>query len=109
MHHHIAHCRAHCDHMGIEHIVSCTVHPIHFCHMAGHVGVQQCSHLQSHIQVTHSMKQKHKQQLVNKQINQIRTAIKALQHMTKTGMYLDVRQRNAVACITDLELAPLAM
>ena len=55
------------------------------------------------------MKQKHKQQLVNKQINQIRNAIKALQHMTKTGMYLDKRQRNTIACIHDLELAPLAI
>jgi uncharacterized protein YcgL (UPF0745 family) len=55
------------------------------------------------------MKQKHKQQLVNKQINQIRTAIKALQAMTKTGFYLDVKQRNTIACIHDLELAPLAM
>jgi hypothetical protein len=77
--------------------------------MAGHAHTQQRSHLQSHIQVTHSMKQKHKQQLVNKQINQIRTAIKALQAMTKTGFYLDVKQRNTIACIHDLELAPLAM
>ena len=77
--------------------------------MAGHAHTQQRSHLQSHMQVTHSMKQKHKQQLVNKQINQIRTAIKALKAMTKTGMYLDKRQRNTIACIHDLELAPLAM
>lgn len=55
------------------------------------------------------MKQKQKQQLVNKQINQIRNSIKALQAMTNTGMYLDKRQRNAIACIHDLELAPLAI
>lgn len=55
------------------------------------------------------MKQKQKQQLVNKQINQIRTAIKALQTMTNTGFYLDAKQRRTMACIHDLELAPLSI
>ena len=54
------------------------------------------------------MKQKQKQQLVNNQINQIRQSIKALQAMTKTGFYLDKKQRNTIACIHDLELAPLS-
>lgn len=53
------------------------------------------------------MKQKQKQQLVNNQINQIRKSIKALQAMTKTGFYIDSKQRNALMCICDLELAPL--
>lgn len=54
------------------------------------------------------MKQKQKQQLVNNQINQIRKSIKALQAMTKTGFYLDERQRKAVYFISAEELAPLA-
>ena len=55
------------------------------------------------------MKQKQKQQLVNNQINQIRKSIKALQAMTKTGFYLDNKQRNAIACIAERELITMAV
>lgn len=55
------------------------------------------------------MKQKTKQQLVNNQINQIRNSIKTLQRMTKTGFYLDTKQRNTIACIAERELINLAI
>lgn len=55
------------------------------------------------------MKQKQKQQVVSNQINQIRNSIKALQRMTKNGFYIDSKQRNAIACICDIELAPLSI
>jgi hypothetical protein len=55
------------------------------------------------------MKQKQKQQLVNNQINAIRQSIKALQRMTNTGMYLDAKQRNTIACIAERELITLAV
>lgn len=76
--------------------------------MAGHAHTHLWIGVQI-IQMTNTlMKQKQKQQLVNNQINAIRKSIKALQAMTKTGFYLDERQRNAIACIHDLELAPLS-
>lgn len=53
------------------------------------------------------MKQSTKQKLVTNQVNTIRKAIKALQQMNKSGMYLDNRQRKALFFIGAEELAPL--
>jgi len=53
------------------------------------------------------MTQTHKQKAVANQINQIRNAIKALQKMTKSGLYVDARQKRTLECIATEELAPL--
>jgi hypothetical protein len=53
------------------------------------------------------MQQKQKQKLVNNQVNAIRNAVKALQRMQKSGMYIDSRQKKALSFIAAEELAPL--
>jgi hypothetical protein len=53
------------------------------------------------------MQQKQKQKLVNNQVNAIRNAVKALQRMKKSGMYIDSRQKKALSFIAAEELAPL--
>lgn len=53
------------------------------------------------------MQQKQKQKLVNNQVNAIRNAVKALQRMKKSGMYIDSRQQKALSFIAAEELAPL--
>ena len=55
------------------------------------------------------MTQHNKQKAVTNQVNQIRNAVKLLQQMTKNGFYLDQKQRKALACICDIELAPLSI
>lgn len=55
------------------------------------------------------MQQKTKQRTVTNQINTIRRAVKTLQLMEKNGLYIDKRQRNAIAAICDIELAPLSI
>ncbi len=53
------------------------------------------------------MTQHNKQKAVANQINQIRNAVKALQKMTKSGLYVDARQKRTLECIATEELAPL--
>ena len=55
------------------------------------------------------MTQHNKQKAVTNQINQIRNSIKVLQEMKKNGFYIDNKQKQALACITDLELGPLSL
>ena len=57
--------------------------------------------------MTTLMTQTHKQKAVANQINQIRNAVKALQKMTKSGMYVDAHQKRTLECIATEELAPL--
>jgi hypothetical protein len=53
------------------------------------------------------MTQTHKQKAVANQINQIRNAVKALQKLTQSGLYVDARQKRTLECIASEELAPL--
>jgi conjugal transfer/entry exclusion protein len=54
------------------------------------------------------MTQTHKQKAVANQINQIRNAIKMLQKMTQSGLYVDAHQKRVLECIAAEELAPLS-
>ena len=110
VHHHSdsGHCGSSPNHLGIEYHFAWFGHSHDCMDVHGHGLAAHHDLLQAHKQMTILMTQHNKQKAVTNQINQIRNAVKALQKMTQSGLYVDAHQKRTVQCIAAHELTPLS-